>query len=105
LEKLLLSVHLGIAALTKTPEMALDQTEAHLMAEATARVARHYPVLNRISDKAIDHGNLVTVLVGIYGTRVAAIRLRQAAERRPQPTAQVITPQFGGPFQGGTPSA
>lgn len=41
------------------------------MAEALGRVARHYPsAAAKIGAKGIDMANLVSVFVGIYGTRV-----------------------------------
>jgi len=76
----LLSIHVGIATLTKTPELELDETEAKRLAEALARVSRHYPILDKIGEKSIDHANLIATVGGIYGSRMVAMKFRRAAE-------------------------
>jgi hypothetical protein len=63
--------------------MNLDESEAKIMATAFARVARHYPIIEAIGDKGIDHINLISVMGGIYGTRLMAWRLRKATENEP----------------------
>lgn len=95
-EKLLLTIHLGLAAVLKAPEFVLDESEAKSLATAFARVSRHYPVLQKIGDKSIDHANLVTAAAGIYGTRIFAWNIRRAGEKARPASAQVITPDFRG---------
>lgn len=85
-EKLLLSIHSGIATLSHIPEFEIAESEAKSMAEAFSRVARHYPVLDRISEKTIDHVNLFTVMAGTYGSRVMAVKLRLQNEREENAT-------------------
>lgn len=85
--------------LTRIPELAIEESEARSMAEAVTRVSRHYPALDNISEKAIDHANLAVVLCGIYGTRIAAYSMRRTTEKaKPvQPTnINIVTPDFGG---------
>ena len=93
IEKLLLSLHAGMAAAFHIPEINLEDSEAKGLADAMARVARHYPVLDKISEKSIDHANLFVQIGGIYGTRFMAIRMRMQAEAaKPTQTPQVVTP-------------
>lgn len=96
LEKLLLSIHLGLATLTKVPEFMIDQSEARLMGAAVARVSRHYPGLQKINASAMDHMNLFTVMVGVYGTRFMAYKMRTANEKgnpgRPSATVHDLHP-------------
>ena len=95
-EKVLLSIHVGLAAITHIPELAIDEKEAASVADAFVRVARHYPILDKIGDKAVDHVNLLMVMVGVYGSRVAAYKLLKASEAEPQkpkaPVVQMVNP-------------
>lgn len=79
-EKLLLSAHSMLAAITKIREFELDESEARSIATAIARVTRHYPILDKISDSTVDHANLFSVLAGTYGTRIFAYKTRAASE-------------------------
>lgn len=85
-EKLLLTIHSSLASLSHIPEFEIAESEAKSMAEAFSRVARHYPVLDKISEKTIDHVNLFTVMAGTYGARVMAIKLRLQNEREENAT-------------------
>lgn len=86
LSSLLLSLHKMIAV--KIPEMELEKAEADLLAEGVARVERHYPVVSGIlTGKVADHVALATALATVYGTRIAAIKMRRDAER-----ATVVNP-------------
>lgn len=97
-----------LAVITKTQELALDQTEAHELAEGIANVSRHYDI--ETSQKALDWTRLMMVLGMVYGTRLYAIRAKRAAAPRPaQPQrpqaqpAEVIIPGVGpGIFDPGT---
>ena len=80
-EALLFSVHLQMAAILSTPEIALDKDEANALAIATKNVARHYD-LPGFSEKAFDTVNFGIVILTVYGTRFAAVRLRWIAEKR-----------------------
>ena len=59
-------------------------------------MARHYPILDKIGDKTVDHVNLLMVMVGVYGARVAAYKLRKASEAEPPkpkaPVVQMVNP-------------
>lgn len=91
LEKLLLSLHAGMAYAFATPELALDESEAHNLGDAMARVFRHYPMLDKISEKGLDHANLVAQLSMIYGSRFVAINLRRKTEAA-KPASATVTP-------------
>jgi len=69
-----------LAAITKTQELAIDQTEANMLATGIANVSRHYDFA--ATQKSIDWANLLMVAGTIYGTRIYAIR----AKRPPRPT-------------------
>lgn len=82
-----MSLHAMAAAILKAQEFELSQEEAARIATAMARVSRHYPVLDKINDKAIDHFNLFSVLTGVYGTRFFAWKVRTASDKaKPAPS-------------------
>jgi hypothetical protein len=98
---LLLSIH-AIVAL-KVPEAAINEEEAHKLAEATAKVASHYGTqLAIMSPKMQAWVELATVAgYHVYGPRIIAWRVRTAAERaerlrkakeRVNPTSGPVTP-------------
>ena len=78
---MLLAVHNGLAAVTGAPEFAIDQEEAEGLAKAAANVARHYNT-PKMAQKTIDWLTLGSTLGAVYGTRIAAYRLRTADQRR-----------------------
>lgn len=71
-----------LAAITKTQELAIDQTEANMLATGIANVSRHYDFA--ATQKSIDWANLLMVAGTIYGTRIYALR----AKRPPRPAKQ-----------------
>ena len=79
LESLLLSVHQIGASFLSMEELALDEKEAKLLADAIQGVAEHYPLT--LDPKYLAVGNLVMVGVGIYGTRIFAYRNRMKREQ------------------------
>lgn len=62
------------------PEIALEKSEAKALAEATAEVAKHYPMA--IDPKTIAWVNLATCMGLTYGPRVYMLRKRLDAEAR-----------------------
>lgn len=78
-EGLLLSIHAGVAAITKIPEANLDKAEARSLAEGMNNVARHYDI--GASQKAMDWANLVGICAMVYGSRMFAYRARMAAQK------------------------
>lgn len=85
LESLLLAVHLGLSGLTKHPEFALQPEEAKALAEAGARVARHYDFVQ--TQKAMDWAALGMVAASLYGPRLMAVAMQPRTPRRPPPAA------------------
>lgn len=79
-ERILLSIHFGVAVAIQAPEIQLTEPEAKAYAEAVAAVARHYDI--GASAKALDIFNLVTTMGSIYGVRVMAVVARKDAEKR-----------------------
>lgn len=71
--------HELLAKASKTPEIALTETEAKTMATCAHNVMKHYNIT--ASQKAIDWGNLVLTGVIVYGGKFHAINERQARER------------------------
>ena len=80
LEALMLSIHLGMAAILKAPEFMLDGEEAKRLAVASKNVARHYNLEG--SQKAMDITALIVVALGIYGPRFAALSMRRKDEKK-----------------------
>jgi len=80
----LLAIHLTLAAVAATPELALSQDEARAIAAAASNVSRHYDM--RTSQKVMDWGMLGVTVAGVYGPRVAImVNKRRAAEQRQPP--------------------
>lgn len=79
LSRMLAVVHIGIAAVIKSPEMVLDETEAKSLAEATANVLTEFDI--RPSPKAEAIFGLVVCSSMIYGPRAYLIIERRKEER------------------------
>jgi hypothetical protein len=95
LEQLLLGVHTTLMHATKAPEWELGPEEARAIAEAYTEAAKHYPSLN-IDPKHAAVVNLGTTLSIVYGSRIAAFRMRKNIERgarRGNIAQPVIIPQ------------
>ena len=97
LEASLLGIHIALATLLKTPELALDKNESAILARAMKDISVHYPVMQEIMDsKIMDHVTFVGVLSGIYGSRFIAISNRlkkqQAEKNSAQPLGATVTP-------------
>lgn len=87
LGNIILNFHVLLAAVTRAEELLMDKEEADKLADATAKVARHYNV--EIAAKTTDWINLAIVAGGVYVPRVAAIRMRVASDRgRNRPARQ-----------------
>jgi hypothetical protein len=67
-----------LAGLTGAEELALDKAEGDQLARAVINVNRHYDTV--ISAKAMDWTRLLMVVGGLYGPRLAALRMRKMAE-------------------------
>jgi len=86
LNALLFSVHGLLAAVSKTPELALDEEESKRLANATAKVMELYNI--EVSKKALAWSHFAMTAGSIYAPRVLAIQIRSKTEkqkRQPQP--------------------
>lgn len=73
-----------LSGITKTPELALEESEASELASALNTVNSFYRVA--VAEKTIAWMNLAMVGGMIYGSRIVAIRARlNASRRRPEP--------------------
>lgn len=96
----LFSLHAMAAAALKTPEFAIEESEAKKIAEASAKVAAHYNVV--ANPKTVDWCNLAVTLGMVYGTRFMALRARakaQAKQKSQRPQAGNVAP-FPGAIPG-----
>ncbi len=94
IEKILFSVHLALAAATRTPELALDESEARELAKAAAEVQSHYETV--IDPKILAWAQLVMVAGSIYAPRMIAAKMRLNRERAEQRAkSNVVQGPFG----------
>ena len=83
------ALHVHVATLTQTPEIALTEQEAGTFLRAVENVLKHYPV--NASQKALDWGALMFVAGSIYLPRAFAIaRRRKEAEKERSKEATVF---------------
>lgn len=94
-----MAIHLGISALTKTPEIELEKSESDRLAQASVDVAKHYNI--EASEKALAWTNLAVVGFSTYGPRVFAMRMRweierneKIVEREAKNASAIISPAF-----------
>ena len=79
METLLVGIHATMTAAFSIPEFEMSKEEAHQISEAWAETAKYYPVLN--FDPAVAAPiNLATTLCIVYGSRIAAFKIRKNAE-------------------------
>jgi len=79
IEKVLLSCHGMLSAITKTPELALEDKEAADLALAMAEVAEFYPL--DVAPEVYAWVNLFMIAIPIYGSRVFLVAQRRRDER------------------------
>jgi hypothetical protein len=78
LTRILSILHIGLAAATKTPELALEDSEAENLAKATATVLTEFDIRPDPKIEAVI--GLVTAASLIYGPRVYLITERKKQE-------------------------
>lgn len=78
IEKLLYSIHAGVAGFTKIEELAIDREESKQIAEALADVASHYNTV--IDPKTMAWAGLLGAVATVYGPRIAAMKLGKKAK-------------------------
>lgn len=77
------------AAMLSAPELAIEQSEANMLAQATADVARHYPSV-KTPIEITDWIGLITVCGMVYGPRLVAIRNNRRNARTAAPSFNVV---------------
>jgi hypothetical protein len=82
-----------LAGLTNVPELEMEKAESDQLARAVINVNRHYDTV--VSAKSMDWIRLFMVVGGLYGPRLAALRMRKMAEaadaqRRGGPDLSVV---------------
>ena len=86
LEKVLFALHTMAAATLAEPELAIDEDEAKILAEAVEKVANAYNFSAMFSPKTQAGVDLCIALVTVYGHRVMTIA------RRPRKPMRNVTP-------------
>jgi hypothetical protein len=104
IEKVLLSVHGMLSAITKTPELALEDKEAADLALGIAEVAEFYPL--DIAPEAYAWVNLFMIAVPIYGSRIFLVAQRRKDEKsaRARPVNDA-SPNVPAPMEPASPRA
>lgn len=93
IEKTLMAIHLGVSAITKCPELELQEDDAKKLAEAAKPVLELYSV--RLTKKQEAYGLLIEAMATVYPPMVVSLYLRKKmeAEERRKRTPVDITPQ------------
>lgn len=78
IELILFNMHAMLAAALSEPLLALEQSEAKMLAEATAKVAEHYQFS---AGKYACWTNLAMVAGSIYGPRLFGAYLRKQSKK------------------------
>lgn len=85
LKDLIYSIHLGVAAIARAPELELDKDESKRYADSLEKLAKIYD--HKVNPKVMAWGQFLSVASGIYVPRVIAIYARtgSAEARKPDP--------------------
>lgn len=84
-------VHVMLAEMTKTPELALSMEEGDAFMTSAQNVMRHYSV--ETTQKTLDWIAFGGVAVGqIYGPRLVALAMRKREESKAERSGKVIRP-------------
>lgn len=97
IEKTLMGIHLGLAAITKVEELEIGKDDARVLAEATAGVLALYKV--RMTAKQEAYGLLIEAIGQVYVPMGVSIYMRKKMEAasKPQPRPQPVTRQTAQP--------
>lgn len=93
LDSILFSIHLALSAITKMPELALDEAESKKLAEAASAVQAQYDVT--LNPKMLAWSQLVIVAGAIYGPRAIAVSMRVKREKASKRASTVVSADFG----------
>jgi hypothetical protein len=73
-------LHTSFAALSKTPELAIDEDEGRMLAAASTNVMEEFDLKPDPKTQAIV--GLIIAAGTVYGPRVVMIQMRKAQEKR-----------------------
>jgi len=73
-------VHAGLAAVTDTPEIAIDNDEGEMLAKASANVLAQFDIAPDPKTQAII--GLVMACGAVYAPRYMAIKMRKAQQEK-----------------------
>jgi hypothetical protein len=76
---MLVTTQMMLVSVTKTPELGLNEQQNRALADAMAKVARHYPAV--ISEKQQDIVSLIFTIGGVAYIQQQAYSRRKAKER------------------------
>ncbi len=72
-------MHTGVAAISTTPELAIDKAESDLLADATVNLLKEFDIT---PDPKLQAAVALVVAAGtVYAPRVVTIKMRKARER------------------------
>jgi len=94
-------IHIGIASISKCPEMALDDSEAQNLANATTNVLKEFDYIP--DPKIVAISGLVSTAAIIYGPRYYLIKTRVSGEKK-EKKAGFVEPSNIGQFNPTDPS-
>lgn len=95
IEQSLIGIHALLAAMTKTPELALDSDESKPLAVAVSEVAKHYDIPG-LDAKTVAWMGLIMVAGKIYVPRVMLVQQRlerEKQERKPSNVVKLVEPE------------
>jgi hypothetical protein len=73
-------LHAGMSKAFDFPELELEKSEAKLLADGITTVAAQYTV--EVNPRVVAWAGLCGILGTIYGTRIAAWRMRKMLEKK-----------------------
>jgi hypothetical protein len=94
---ILMSCHVMLAAITKTPELELTEEESKRIGAAVARVNEEFGGVV-VSPKTAALINLAMAAGSVYGPRFVAINVRKRTERSTKHPQPIPTATMNGPF-------
>lgn len=95
LKDLIYSIHLGVAAIARAPEMELDSAESKRFADSIVKLSKQYD--HKVSPKLMAWMGFSSTAAGIYVPRIMAISKRLSEKPDSQPAPRPIDAPRGTP--------
>jgi hypothetical protein len=86
-------VHLGLASVSKCPELKLEESESQALAQATTNVMREFDMAP--DPKVVAVVGLITTASTIYGPRVYMISRRKTEDKEKKEDILDVSGTFG----------